>query len=847
MALYTSVQSGPFDVASTWDLNAVPGDADQFNISYGHAVTVSGDIRPSGGFDNGNIYGKLHIQGSGCYLRMNGSLVVRNDNNYGQAFVEGENSGGYFRMDPGSVLEVRGTNDDQHAAPYIYSANDRYMTCEVIGTPPGPVTTLSAAADHHDTSLSFTDASKFRAGDYITVYKPYREGKNWVNNRSDEAFWIHDINSNTVYFRHFVSPTATITAVRNNKIVVDDASVFRKGQKIIFGTGNNRNVGTINDIGYGNNTIVFSSNVSGSVVGETIYQTGIEKQHLSGDDVKRLAATLTADSAAGDNTITVNNVNGFKVGDLILIPNNDTDYNNASGWSYIQDYTISAINTNTNVITITGGYYNPEQTTLQYDVKAGLGGLVVNMSRDTKIKPPDGATNQNSFVYANQNGNDNEYYRRWKFKDVEINLGPNNKSQYYTCVGLHGHGAYQITSHSGYVNEFDGNVIYPSNRSISYDGMYMFRGHQFVLRNNVLYNHGRYPIYKNSCNHFAVYNNIFCRNGSILYWNGTQESHQEASYNYWIRNGNSLAIYYAYGINMQIYSNYSIFVPTYPFYVHYGADLTNITKCYFDYYKYWPIFYYGANLRFNNCWVGNRWDASYDGGAISKYASDYVDMIDNTHMKADKHFSLHREEYLNANFKKDYSITTTHGAWKTWDADEKAWKVFADKYNGDPGFMNHIYVPDNTQVFISVDVKARSSSTSNFPKLRAQCMGHLGRGYHLRPDNVDAVYTSENDASTITQYTGFRDEVQATTASRTGYETLTLTIPAFPFAYNLAVGLICNNPGTGYGYRGWYEKDIQINMDKPAGIVGHSHNLFSKRKPGIANTATPRKTVWGGG
>ena len=36
--------------------------------------------------------------------------------------------------------------------------------------------------------------------------------------------------------RHYVSPTATISRVNGNKLFVDDATVFRKGYKIIFGT-----------------------------------------------------------------------------------------------------------------------------------------------------------------------------------------------------------------------------------------------------------------------------------------------------------------------------------------------------------------------------------------------------------------------------------------------------------------------------------------------------------------------------------------------------------------------------------------------------------------------------------
>lgn len=844
MALYTSAQSGPFDVASTWDLNAVPGDADQFNIAYGHAVAVTGDIRPTNGYDNSNVYGKLHIQGSGCYLRMNGSLIVRNDNDYSQPFTEGQNSGGYFRMDPGSTLEIRGTNDDQHSL-YVYSSSDRYMTCEVIGNHPGPETTLSSDADNHTTSMSFTDGSKFAAGDWITVYAPERAGYDWARNKNDESLWVHDVDGNTVYFKHFVSPEATITAAQSNKIVVDNASVFRVGYKIIFGTGNNRNVKTITSISKGSNTISLNSNISGSVIGEKVYRTGIEKQHFSGDTVKRLAATLIADSNTGDNTITVNNVNGFQVGDLIMIPNNDTDYANSTGYYYIQDYTVSAINTSTNVITITGGYYNPEQTTLQYNVKAGVGGIVVNLSRDTKIKPPDGATNQNSFIYVNDNGSSQAYFRRWKFKNVEINIGPNNKSQAYTCVGLHGHNSYDLLGGRAYTCEFDGNSIYPSNRSIGYDGMYTYRNHYLSIRNNVFYNHGRYAIYNNNYNlGTSFFSNIICRSGSWTYFNGNREAYEERSYNYLIRNNVGIYAIYWYGQQTAFNSNQVLFTQERPLIsVHSSQTICN--RWYVDYFRMWPHIYHSDNLKFINSWVKNGWDVT-GGYGISRYRNDYIDFARNSYGDLYGNFGIDAVNYIDANFVEGDLIVTSNQALKQWDSQEKAWKIITDTESW-AGFMDAVYVPANTRVFVSLDLKSHPS-LSVYPQLIVNGFGtSLSRGFHVRKDLAAGELKSQSDFSEITEYTGFRDYIPFTAASKSGYETKSVTVPAFPFAYYLAVGAVHTSPGSGNGRLGWWEKDINISMENPHGYMSSINSRKTNKKIAIASTSEPRKTIWGGG
>ena len=107
----------------------------------------------------------------------------------------------------------------------------------------------------------------------------------------DEGFWIHDISSNNIYVRHYVSPEKQQLQKYNgnNAVFVDNAKVFRKNQRVIFNTGSDRNFLTISDINYNRNKITFSANLTNknNQVGEKIYLGGLEKPHTSGSKVRK--------------------------------------------------------------------------------------------------------------------------------------------------------------------------------------------------------------------------------------------------------------------------------------------------------------------------------------------------------------------------------------------------------------------------------------------------------------------------------------------------------------------------------------------------------------------------------
>lgn len=837
MATITSTQSGNFNSSSTWAGGVVPVDGDRFIIAVGHIVTIDDDRRTANGFDNSDVDGKLVITSSGK-LRMNGILLIDNPSNYSTFFTEGVNSAGYFQMDPGAILEFKGTNADQHRLEI--NANQR-VTCEIIGTNPNPQTTLSSGLSINDTSLAFTDASDFAIGDWISVYKAERTGQNWTKYKSDEGFWIHDIDNNTVYFRHFVSPTASIISVNNNSAVVSDSSVFRIGYIVIFGTGSNRNIPIITDIDYAKNILTFNSNIVGNVINENIYQTGTEKEHLSGDDVLRISATLTADSDAGTDTITVNNINGFSVGDMILVPNNDPTY--TATWDTVCDYIISNIDTNTKTITLGAGYTSSSQSTLANNVKAG--GLVINMSRDTQIKAIEGTNygdDQCSFLWVEYQGN---YNRRIKIKNTLINLGSNTNSNQFGCFGIRGANSYDLVSGGNYTFEFDGNVIYPVRRQTYSNSGLLWDQHQQNYRNNVSYNGNSYGGFRIMGNNVGFFNNIAVRCLMGTYLGGTYEPHTRYEYNYMIRTDRP----YDGDQHREPFAifrqNYGLFSAGRIFNMTYRHAIIKFNKCYFDYYRYSDIYSdRGSMTHFDNCYMGNGWDVTGDG----IWFGDSIDTSIHTPNSIERTDTTGGLLLVTSrNFKYNLASLSNTYALKIYDKNERAWRVYIDRDGGSRylGIFNSIFIPASSKVFITGKVKMPSGNT-NYPYIYA--MRGWNDNFGAYSNDSGTQYAPNNVA--INENTGFRDlSVRFSSNSISDFETQTLTIPAMSFNYYLNLGIMCNG-ALGSNYRlGWWEKDLDVAiehpnpMDMPQSIITVNTN---KLDVGVRGTIDQLKTILGG-
>ena len=348
MATITSTQTGDWHATGTWVGGAVPANNDLVVIAHGHKVTLSTDIQAAI-TDDVTIDGNLHFADGGK-MHLNGRMTVANRSNNitaaGEFVTDSTSSGSLLSMVGGSEIKISGDNSAQHG---ISIDDNAWCGVDLDGGEPTLVTQLSAVADYEDIYLTTDSVTNFAAGDLISVYE--RE-IHWVRN-ADECFRVHDIDSSNkrIYVRKFVGPTATVISSSGATILVDrtEAKQFRVGYKLVFGTGNNRNALAVTGISGG--TITLASNVTGSVDGVTVYESGVDIYHNVDAYVRRTATTTTAaiTGSEAQRVISVANASDFSVGDEITLESmSNTVVSYASGsetnhWRHNLLYTISAI------------------------------------------------------------------------------------------------------------------------------------------------------------------------------------------------------------------------------------------------------------------------------------------------------------------------------------------------------------------------------------------------------------------------------------------------------------------------------------------------------------------------
>lgn len=400
MATITSTQTGNWHTGSTWVGGSVPAADDLVVIAHGHKVTLSTDIT-SARTDDVTIDGNLHFANGGK-MHLNGRMTVKNTsnaNNTAGEFVEGTTtSGSLLSMVGGSEIKISGDNSAQHG---IQIDARQWCGVQIDGSEPTLKTELNGNHDYRSTYLTVDSAANFAANDQISIYKR-EEDYRLIN---DEVLYVHDVDTsnNRIYFRQFICPKVKyyvpcIKAVSGSTITLDDASVYRVGYQLIFGTGNNRNVLEVTAINKLTNVVTFGSAVDNdpSLIGEYVYQTGTEKYHLSDSHVRRTSSAMAAtySGAVGLRTVVVNNAADFNVGDSIYIEAcGDSSYQYTSGsetnvWRHNLVYTISGISGTT--ITV--------DRDILYDGK--IGGKIARMTRDVVIKAC--AANGDDVAYGDQ-------------------------------------------------------------------------------------------------------------------------------------------------------------------------------------------------------------------------------------------------------------------------------------------------------------------------------------------------------------------------------------------------------------------------------------------------------------
>ena len=832
MATRTSTQSGNFNSTSTWGGSAVPVDADAFVISAGHIVTVNDDRRTTNGYDNSTINGKLHITGSGL-IRMNGQLDVTSTGT-SDYFTENDSStGAYFRMENGAILEIKGNNSANHS---LRVNNQKYNWVEIEGTNPNTTTTTSAAVTLGSTSISLTSSTGFAAGDWINVFRALEDVDDWEYDRyQDEGMKVHDISGNTIYPRWFVSPTATISRVSGTKIFVDDATVFRIGQKIIFGTGSNRNIKTISSIGKTSGRITCDSSITGSVVGEIVYRTGTEIYHESGADVQKIATPLTADSNSGTNTITVASTAGMSVGDRILIEaNNNSDTN----WDYEMRYEISAISGNT--ITLTANLGNNRYT----------GGWVTIFDRDTQIRAhtieADGQASTSEdrpYVYFVRWASGDAYYRRYRIRNCLFEgIGSNStNTTWYRGLGWSGYCSYENSSYGQYASGFEGNVWVPNN-SGNNSCMYTRECHQCTVRNNVFYN-GTLNLWRySSGNNYAINNNISWRSAySTFLQDGAYEPRTSFQYNHFSRSDDYGSLWHHHRQSAgQVRHNYWTHHEQRPMYMYYQANNIIWENNYMNWYRSWPFVGTGGDWICLNSYFGNDWDATT--GNTSPVNG--VQIQNDGNLDTDKSNKHQHCTSVNHNWKEGETVQWGTYTWREWDDTESAWKVFRDTgTDGPAGQVESVLVPAGATAYLAAEIKLSTGFSGNRPYLYAKNANSYHDGRHY-----DGSTTSVQAASVVPDSypIGFQQSAQFSASAIGAYERQTLTISPVNYDYYLAVAVYSDSTNAGDGLEHWFQKPLEIYLDKTSNVKEKKFNTQQQVRRGQNNSATRKKRRLGG-
>lgn len=825
MATRTSTQTGNFNSTATWGGSAVPVDGDQFVVSAGHTVTISDDRRPTNGYGDSTVNGKLVISGTG-QLRMNGTLFVDDVGGATTYFTEGNStSGAYFGMSNGAILEIKGDNTAQHR---LQVQAGQYIECILDGTNPNASTTLSSSTTNGDYSIAVASSTGFVANDWISVQLAAENIDDYEQTRAHtEGFRVHDVSGNNIYLRQYISPTATITAASGTSVTVDNAKVFRQGNRIIFGTGSNRNTKEITAINYVTNVLTIDTSIVGSVVGQTVYQSGTEKKHLISEDVQKIATTLTADASSGQAVIAVASTAGMGVGDRLLIDANNTADTN---WDYENVYEISAINGNN--VTLTANLANNRLE----------GGYVVIYERETQIRSTDiGNSNERPFVWVVRGTGTNQYYRRIRFRNILFDgLGRNTNSTYYNGVAFVGYASYENNNYGQFHSSIEG-CVYRANSATTYAGFMMRDAHQCSFRNNVMTDTERGLWRWSSGNNTVMTNNFSTRSSYATYTiEGLYEPYTCFEYNFASRSDDYGALFYnirdgGSAIRHCEFINHE----QRPQYVYYNEANFVFEKMKYNGYRYMPYKGIpGADLIYLNSHFGNTWDITGDAtvlNGIYVHDDDYSRPFRASGEQG-------RQVSINHQFEIDETVDWGQYVKRTWTPSEGAWRNHRTiSTSNSAGVTFGAYVPANSTVYLGAEIKMTDGFSGNYPYFLA----YADKAYHRGQWIIDGTTGTELSSNSGTSpATGFQHQVQFTSATLTNYEQQTITISPQKYDYYLTFAVYSNSTNAGNGTEGWYQKPIKMTITNGSGI--RASRRLGEFRYNIGSALSTGKTRLGG-
>ncbi len=825
MAQLTSTQSGNWTASTTWG-GSTPADGDTFIISQGHKVTVDSDTRTTNGYGDISVRGCLHYATNG-QMKINGRITVQGNGSTDysktngvsvQDFTEGGSSSGALLSATGNSinLEFVGSNSDQHG---IWIENVTYSSWKFVGDSYLTETTLSSDTSVADSYLPVASTTGFAAEDWVAVYNGANQD---FRVKGDEGFWVHDVDSsnNRIYIKKFVGPKAIVSSTPTARtIVVDYSTIFRVNYKIIFGTGSNRNVKTITAIDTSTNTITVDSDITGTIgSGVEIYETGIDKLHLSGHIVRRNATKITAAAAAGTNTITIPDATGFNVGDKISVDvDNDVDTN----WDYNTEYEIQSKSGNTLTLT----------TNLENDRKKGS--LVINVERHIKIQTLD--DDQRCFCYV-------EYYtdssragtREIHLKDVEFRkMGGNSNNNFYrgqVFVAGYNSDYDEVNAASNsrvdFQSRIENCVAINSNARSNYTGLNTRHTQGLIVRNNASINTGDRGYWQWSSHYNTQFvNNYGTRNGYANFANDGMYDLNEWAYLYMTRSDDYGLMFHHNRDSNPVHNIFSINQENRPFYSYYQSPHSVFRRWHFDGFRTMPYNGVGSgSITFQDSYLGNKWYKQVPGvytgytdtfGVLS--SSDYFvgSSGPDSRVKYDRLSGVVMETaYPCWNFESDVLMEHS-GAGVRWKkGNTKNWYHIAlgDEYYSMGTEV--ITVPANVTVTIKGRFRGQSSSGWSYPYIYARAVrDSYANGRYLTGYSGQTTYLTSNNSNVVnSSTTGFHDKVRFDDAVG-AWQEKTLTISPQAHGYQL----VC-----GYSLDGDNEEeigehtDLEISFNTPA-------------------------------
>lgn len=425
MAAYTSTQSGNWDATATWVGTGFPNaDADTVTINAGHVVTYNlttplnlglGVITINNGgtliLDTNSV---IRLNGASTYLfACNGNFIVRTG---AKVLLKGTTAAEkIFDVRPVTFVATTATGVSGQstitvassanlivgtvvsgtgirAGAHVIDINGTTVTLsrtntgtvsgnltvgnyvEMMGSPGMPTTTITSpigTAQHQQGFLTVASSASFAVGEWIAAFN--KNISNATTDRTDEGYIIHDISGNNIYIREFVGPATTIISSSTDTITVADAKIFRTWQKLIFGTGANRNILSITSINYETNILTLSASVTGTVTGLSVYTTGPIQFKYIDDTVRKVATVIATQAASNATQITLASVAGLNVDDEIIV---------SSPWSQTQTSYTDEYPEKRNITAIVG---NTVTLNSPLNYIAFVNAFVVRVTRDIKV------------------------------------------------------------------------------------------------------------------------------------------------------------------------------------------------------------------------------------------------------------------------------------------------------------------------------------------------------------------------------------------------------------------------------------------------------------------------------